>query len=440
MRRFFPLALLCFLASRLLVSQSEQAMQLSLDEAVQMALEKNRSVVIGLARVDEADARVQRAHSSRLPKVRFLGGYVRMSDVEPFSFTTPFAPTPITIAPTILNNYSSRLTLTQPIFTGLRLSNLSKSAKYGSDAAREESRHVNSEVVFNVTRAYWNLYRAIETEVVLSETIKQITEHLNDVQNFARVGMATANEVLKVRVQLAEVQLKHIEAKNRIRLANVHLDNLLTLPLEMEINPSERPTGAVVAIAELPVLISRALERRSDLRSTEFRVKMLDANLSAARGGWFPQVYLHANYDYARPNPRVQPIKDEWRDTWDVAVTVEFTLWDWFNTAGEASEARAKLEEARQMYDQARDLVKLDVTESYLKHLEEKDKVEVAREGLGQARENYRITQSKFRENLVSNTELLDAEVALLQAKLNQTQAEIDYRIALASLTRSIGG
>ncbi len=118
---------------------------------------------------------------------------------------------------------------------------------------------------------------------------------------------------------------------------------------------------------------------------------------------------------------------------------VEFTIWDWLNTAGRASEARAKLEEARQAYAQASDLVELDVTESYLRLMEERDKLKVAKRAEEQAQENYRITQSKFRENLVSNTELLDAEVALLQAKLNETHAMIDHNIALASLKKSVG-
>ncbi|MFQ5797474.1 MAG: TolC family protein [Bacteroidota bacterium] len=444
MRSFLCLILPCLLSARPLVSQLEstsfgQAMQLSLKEAVQMALEKNRSVAIGIARIDASDAKVQQAQSNRMPQLRFSSRYTRFSEVEPFSFTAPFSPIPITIAPTILDGYSMRLTLSQPLFTGFRLQNLSKAAQYGSEAAREESHHIRSEVVFDVTSAYWNLYRAIDTERVLNETIKQIIQHLTDVQNFASVGMATTNDVLKVQVQLSEVQLKHIEARNSIRLAMIHLNNLLNLPLETVIHPSEKLAEVAMNFPGLPTLVSQALERRPDVRSMEYRVKMRDANLSATKGGWFPQVYLQADYDYARPNPRVQPIKDEWRDTWDVGVMFQFTLWDWFNTASQASEAKAELEEARQRYDQTRDLVKLDVTRSFLKLLEEKEKVEVAKQGAGQAQENYRITQSKFRENLVSNTELLDAEVALLQAKLNHTQSTIDHHIAVAALTKAIG-
>lgn len=446
MRTVFILILLVLLLSGSLLGQQArlspaggQVMRMSQREAVQMAEENNRAVAIGRARVDASDARAQQAQSNRMPQLRLSSRYTRVSEVEPFRFTAPFSPTPITIAPTVLDNYSARVTLSQPLFTGLRLTNLSKAAEYGSEAVREDSRRIESEVEFDVTSAYWNLYRAIETEAVLGETTRQIKQHLTDVERFASVGMATTNDVLKVQVQLSEVELRHIEAMNGIRLARIQLNNLLSLPLGTEIRPTEKLTEMYVDLPDLSDLVSQALERRPELRSMDYRTKMRDASVSAAKGAWFPQIYLQANYDYARPNTRVQPIKDEWRDTWDVGLTFQFTLWDWLTTASQVSEAKAELEEARQTYDQTKDLVELHVTGSFLRLLEEKDKVGVAKQGVEQAQENYRITRSKFRENLVSNTDLLDAEVALLNAKLNQTKAMIDFHIASAALKKSIG-
>ncbi len=86
-----------------------------------------------------------------------------------------------------------------------------------------------------------------------------------------------------------------------------------------------------------------------------------------------------------------------------------------------------------------KDGVILEVTQNYLSVQEAKERKLVAEKGVKQAEENYRITDDKYKKGLTPNSELLDAEVALLQAKLNLTQSLVDYELSTARLTKSIG-
>ncbi|MEI7906765.1 MAG: TolC family protein, partial [Bacteroidota bacterium] len=88
---------------------------------------------------------------------------------------------------------------------------------------------------------------------------------------------------------------------------------------------------------------------------------------------------------------------------------------------------------------QAKDAVILDVTSSYLTALKAKHKMGKAEEGVQQAEENYRVTNGKFKSGMAINSDLLDAESALLQAKVNSTAAVVDYLIALAKLDKAAG-
>jgi outer membrane protein TolC len=86
-----------------------------------------------------------------------------------------------------------------------------------------------------------------------------------------------------------------------------------------------------------------------------------------------------------------------------------------------------------------KDGITLEVTQNYLTFNQAKQRIRLSELGVEQARENYRVTAEKFRAGLTTNSELLDAEVALLQSKLQLTQALVDYELAEARLEKAIG-
>jgi outer membrane protein TolC len=82
----------------------------------------------------------------------------------------------------------------------------------------------------------------------------------------------------------------------------------------------------------------------------------------------------------------------------------------------------------------------LEVTQSYLSFKQAKENIQLSRLSVEQADENLRVTQQKFKAGLTTNSEMLDAEVAQLQAKLQLTQALVDYELAQAKLEKAVGG
>ena len=86
-----------------------------------------------------------------------------------------------------------------------------------------------------------------------------------------------------------------------------------------------------------------------------------------------------------------------------------------------------------------KDGIALEVTQNYLNQQQSVERIAVARQGVQQAEENYRITDEKFKKGLSLNSDLLDAEVALLQARINVTQSLVDYELAEARLEKAIG-
>jgi outer membrane protein len=269
--------------------------------------------------------------------------------------------------------------------------------------------------------------------------VAQMEAHVKDIRNFFNQGIVTKNEVLKVEVQLSNVQLLQIEAQNTVRLTTIGLNSLIGIPLETQLDMRSSLQYEEKNYGELKSLLEQAIENRPDLQAMALRVKGGEASVGFARSGWFPQIFLQANYIYAKPNPRIFPTLDRFRNTWDVSLTASFDIWNWGTTIHQTDQAEAQLSQAQDGLAQLTDGVILEVTQTYLALDQAKERIAVAEKGVVQAEENYRITHQKFRSGLALNSELLDAEVALLQARFNHVQAMVDYKLADAKLLKSVG-
>jgi outer membrane protein TolC len=245
--------------------------------------------------------------------------------------------------------------------------------------------------------------------------------------------------VLKVEVQLSNIQLLQVDANNNVRLAMIGLNSIIGLPLTTTIELSSKVTVQDNKYQELPALVSLALEERPDIKSMENRVKAGESAVTLARSGWYPQIYLSGNYTYARPNSRIFPTVDKFNDTWDVTLSASLDIWNWGTTIHQTDQAKAQLAQAQDGFAQMKDGVTLEVTQNYMNVGQAKEKIGVAEKGVGQAEENYRITNEKFKSGLALNSDLIDAEAALLQAKFNRIQSKIEYELADARLQKALG-
>jgi outer membrane protein TolC len=189
----------------------------------------------------------------------------------------------------------------------------------------------------------------------------------------------------------------------------------------------------------LDALVKKALENRAEIKSLKSTIQITDAVVQVAREAKLPQVFLIGNYNLAKPNQRIFPFQDKFISTWDVNVIASFDIWNWHATSHQVTQARAQHMQAEDGLALLKDAITLEINQNYLALVQAKEKIKVAGEGVVQAEENHRMTNERFKAGMALNSELLDAEVALLQAKVNQTQAFIDYEIAKAKLDKSIG-
>ncbi|MFN3780979.1 MAG: TolC family protein, partial [Candidatus Kapaibacteriota bacterium] len=341
-------------------------------------------------------------------------------------------------SPTILNNYQIRFGVQYPIFTGFRLENTSSMMELNAKASEKDYEAERSKLVYDIKVAYWSIKNLEASLLSVEENIRQLSAHLNDIQNFYKAGMATENEVLKIKVQLSNLELTKIDIQNALNLSKINLCILLGLPATTNIILTTESNFEFKDYDDLNKLLNFALNRRSELQAMELRREASRKAVGVAKSGWFPQIFLGANYNYNRPNQRLMPLQDKFYGTWDISITLSYDIWNWMGTKYQTEQAQESFYQADLAYQQLKDAITLDVSQNYFAYKKAKEKISLAKLTVQQAEENYRVTAEKFKAGLVTSSELLDAEVALLNAKISYNNSLLEYEISKARLEKSI--
>jgi len=421
---------------------SQSVQRLTLDDAIAIGQKKSKTLIISAAKVEGASAKADEARAVMLPSLKFAGGYARLSDVPPFEIGPPVFPKEVVIAPSPMDSYNARVTLQQPLFTGFRLKSNARAAEYLARASESDRENDKNDLTLNITAAYWMLYQAHETKKFVDENVNRLLAYRKDTENLMKAGLATRNDLLKIEVQLSSAKLSQIDAANDVEVAMMNLNNVMGQAIEtqIELASSPRDSASESAVQTPGSLTEKAFALRPDLQSMQSRIEASKASLYASRGNYYPQIFLAGNYYYNRPNSRYQPTIDAFKSSWDLGVQVQFDIWNWGATSSEVEQAKSLVTQNENIYGQMKDNVVLEVKQYYLAVARARDKINLARVGVDQSEENARTTRDKYTSGLATSSELLDADVALLQAHTNYTGALVEQEIAVARLRKSVGG
>ena len=419
-----------------------EKMSLDLEGSIRIALERSKSLAAAREKVMEAEARVGQARAAFLPQISNRSTYTRL-DVAPyismkkFPFPMPQGvPMPSKIPMGRRELYNVTFSLNQPIFTGFKILNGYKMAKYGAEAERFNYEKAKEDLVFEVHRAYYGVLKAQEFLKASEQAAEQMEAHLRDLENMYKVGMIAENDLLKAKVQLSQVRLMRIRAENVLKMARTAFCSVVGLPLETEVELKSELKYEPPPPLDLEDAVATALKERPEVKAMEYTLKALEKSVSVTKAQWLPNLVLVGNYNYKKPN---RENENKWYRSWDVTLALQMNIWDWGSVHYQTSQAEHRLRQMRRTYEQLKDGITLEVTQAYLSLKEAQERVSACEENLAQAEENYRVTEEKFKQGMATNTDVLDANAMLTRAKVERIQALADYNLAIAKLERAMG-
>jgi outer membrane protein len=432
MKTYFILFLL------LLIPLSAQQV-LTLEKSIQMGLENNKQLKISGAKVLESEAKASEVGSYLLPKVSLSASYTRLSDVPPFEVNIPIAPAPIKIQDALLNNYSLKASVQQPLFTGFRLSSAKKAADLNKKATSELYEAELNNTSLNISTAFWNAFRAEKMVELASKSIERTKILLRDTKNFLDNGLVTKADYLKIDVLFSNSKLAELEAKNGLKLAEAALNKEIGLDLTEDVKISASVPIVDFSEYNLDNLIAEGISQRAEIKSYTMRLDASDANITMANSGWYPNIALFGDYVYSNPNQRIMPLEDKFYDTWDVGVALNWNIWDWGETSAKAEQALQQKVQVENALQNIKDNIKLEIYSAYLNLHKEYDKVQLNKLTLEQAQASLEITRNQYIVQMASSNDLVDAETTFLKAETNLISAQIDFELAKIKLNKAVG-
>jgi outer membrane protein TolC len=411
------------------------AIPLTLEDAIARGLANSLRLAELQARSEGAEAAEAGRRAAALPLVAINGGYTRTNHVDPY--VLPGIP-PRVVYPDVPDNYRARLDLQWPIYTGGRTGALERAARAEKEASVEDIAAARADLRLEITRAFWALVTADESEQVVGRSLDSLGAHLRDLRNRLDQGLIPPNDVLSAETQFSRQRVLDIEAKNLRATAEADLRRLLGAEEPGEFQPVI-PAERQVSAPDVAPLVAAAKAQRPERRALDIRTAGARARADASHAAALPQVAVAGGYDYANPNMRIFPRAGDWHYSWDLSVNATWSLWDGGRRRADEAEAAAAVRAAQSRVGEFDRQVTFEVRQRALEVESSRAAIDAANDGVKSATEALRVVGERFAAGVATSTDVLDAEVAMLQAGLDRTRAVASARLAEARLVRAVG-
>lgn len=416
---------------------------LTLNDAIKMGVANSNHLKLSQAKIAEANASLREAKEHRLPDFKISGSYLRLSNptVDMKMKLGGGAGTDTTNSS---SSGSSSINVNEaaygianislPLFSGFRIQRGIESAKYLQKATLLDAEKDKDEVIKNIVAAYSNLYKAKAAVDLVEENLKQSKQRVKDFEHLEENGLMARNDLLKAQLQQSKVELTLLDAENGYKIAGINMALMLGLPEETILSPDEQSFSTIDDSRNFTEWEQIAMDNRQDAKALSYRAKAAHIGIKAAKSEYYPSLALTGGY-MAAYIPNIITITN----AMNVGVGLKYSPSSLWKVGSKVAQAKAKAQQLQINQDILNDGIKLQVAQAYQDYLSNQKKIEVYNEAVTQAQENYRIIKNKYDNSLATTTDLLDADVAQLQAALNYAFAKVDAIVSYKTLQQSAG-
>ena len=417
--------------------KSQDVKSLSLKETIDLSLKNSHLLKASAARNDQAAAQVQQALDNRLPNATISGAYMYMTNPT-ISLKTNSNKNDTSANkqsfPKVNQAMYGIVNLSLPIFAGGKIKYGIESAKYLEQATILDAEKDKEAVILNTINAYINLYKASVTVDVVKENLNQSIHQDSVFSRLEENGLLARNDLLKSELQTSNIELSLLDAQSNLKTATVNMDLMIGYPETTVLKIDSTDFNKIPAIRTIDEYEQMALQNRKDVLALSFRKKAAATGISLAKADLSPTIALTGGY-IAANIPGFLTITN----AVNVGVGLQYNIGSLWKTKAKIAQAKSKETELIENEAQLSDAVRLEVNRDFENFFLSQKKTDVYKKAVIQAEENYRITKNKYDNALVNTKELLDANVSLLQSKINLAVAKADVLLSYSKLLETAG-
>ena len=413
---------------------AQDPQKITLQDAINLSIKNSKNLKISSARIDEAAAAVKEAYNNQLPDFKLSGSYLRISSANVDLKTKKDSAGNAGSTPKISSAAYGIANLSLPLYAGGRIRYGIESSKYLAQAAKLDADNDKEAVIFNTTNAYINLYKAEAAVSIVKENLQTSLSRDTNFSNLEKNGLLARNDLLKSQLQTSNIELSLLDAENNLSLANVNMNLMLGIPENTTLVIDSTFINEAQTIKSFADYEMLALQNRKDVQALSFRKKAAITGIRSARAEAYPTIALTGGY-IAAYIPHFITITN----AVNIGLGIQYNLASLWKTNTRLLQAKARNTEVNASEEILNDNIRLQVNKDYQNYLLSQKKINVYEKAEAQATENYRITNNKYVNSLVTITDLLEADVALLQSRLNIRFAKADAVLAYNKLLQTAG-
>ena len=431
-----------FLALTLLLAHSAVAQTLTLEDAVARALAYNRDVVASEYESKAAVTGLTEAVGHLLPRAEVQEIYLRSNnpvtafgtDLNQGNFSLMEFQMSDPNEPDITEDYITRLTVEQPLFTGGRVSTGIYQATKMKQAAELTAQRTKRDVEIAVAGAYYNTLRAKKFVELTELVIKTTERHVKTASDYFASGMVLESEVLRAEVFLANAKVQNVEAVNRLALARAYLNYLLGEDQDRAFALVE-PENLDCSLPELPELIGQALADRQDLGAMTKKVEVAQSQKVMAGTQFLPTVGLQAEYNFHDEDT----LFGDQAEDWTMMIAAKWELFDGFKDASKTTRAVYEARAAQTRLQAMREGIALEVRQKFLELQGAVKKLKMAEASVARAVKTHEIIGNRYKSGLVKINDVLDAQTDEVNSRTSLLNATYDVILARQALRHAMG-
>ena len=432
-----------FSISVVVSAQSQtQPLVLTLQDAITIALDENWDVKLSEKDIQKAEEQISEAYANVFPRIDLSTNYIRYIKM-PVMFIPPHTPMfnetdkTITFSLGSDNAYDATISLNQVIYSQ-KVNTAIEIANEYSELSKTANRGTRNDIILSVKKAFYQVLLMQKLVTVSKEGNAVAKANYDNVAALFKQGVASEYDFLRAEVQLANTQPMLIQMENNLELSKNYLKSLLALdiskPIEIkgefvfeEIPAETEETANLAGVSNHPLVLQLSIQS-----------SLLEKNIAIQRADYFPTLALFGSYSFQTQDNTFKFQDYLWAKTFMVGLNLSYTLFDGFSRSARIEQATIDRDKVDLTKRKVEEGIKILTIQSKMKMDEAKKRIDAQEKSLEQAEKALKISQSRYKNGVGTQLELIDTQAAMTIAQTNHAQAIFDFLCAKADWENAV--
>lgn len=415
-------------------AQEMQERLMTVQELAKSLEEHNIQLKLAKASVTIADARIGEVKANRLPDIGTDMQGFYLSDVS--IFDKHFNHLQKVDIPNFGHQFN--VSANQLIFAGGKINKSVRLAEMNKTLSETQLEDTDQNVKLNAAELYLNLYNLQHQKQILESNIVLATERTKNARYYFEQDMITKNEVLRAEVLERQLEQSILQVQNAILITNKNLTLFAGLDEDTLIVPDVSNLQHEMREEDEMFYRETAFQNNPKLEANDTQIAIAEKNLELTESDRLPVLAGFAGYNASRPQTSGTPM-DVYSNTYQIGLNLSYDIESLFKNPKREAVDKAVIDQAALAKEATRQQIETDVSAAFKNYQQAVEQLKVSAKNEAAAAENYRITELKYKNQLVTYLEIIDASNIKLQAELQTLDDQTDIILNYVKLLRVTG-